>query len=155
GEYLPAWQPWRDYRTSYAARANLGGGVLLTLSHPIDYLRWFLGEVARVSATTSRQGGLELDVEDTALVQLEFESGVVASVQLDYVQPPPFHHLTIVGRRGVIRWNNADGIAILETHHARYIATPPEQFERNDLFIAEMQHFFRCISGSDEPVCSL
>ena len=36
GEYLPEWQRWRDYRTSYAARADLGGGVVLTLSHPID-----------------------------------------------------------------------------------------------------------------------
>jgi len=79
GEYLPAWQPWRDYRTSYSARSDLGGGVLLTLSHPIDYLRWFLGEVVRVSARTARRSGLELDVEDTALVHLEFESGAIAS----------------------------------------------------------------------------
>ncbi len=25
-EYLPAWHPWEDYRRSYAARKDLGGG---------------------------------------------------------------------------------------------------------------------------------
>ncbi len=45
GEYLPNWHPWEDYRLSYAARQDLGGGVVLTLIHPLDYLRWLLGEV--------------------------------------------------------------------------------------------------------------
>jgi len=36
GEYLPGWHPWEDYRRSYAARADLGGGVVNTLSHPLD-----------------------------------------------------------------------------------------------------------------------
>src|SRR5512138_1083305 len=45
GEYLPAWHPWEDYRQGYAARADLGGGVILTLSHPFDYLRMLLGDV--------------------------------------------------------------------------------------------------------------
>ena len=35
-EYLPNWHPWEDYRDSYAARKELGGGSTLTLSHDID-----------------------------------------------------------------------------------------------------------------------
>ena len=31
GEYLPAWHPWEDYRQSYSARADLGGGVILNV----------------------------------------------------------------------------------------------------------------------------
>ena len=42
GEYLPDWHPWEDYRKSYSARADLGGGAALTLSHPLDFLRWLL-----------------------------------------------------------------------------------------------------------------
>ena len=155
GEYLPDWQPWRDYRTSYSARASLGGGVLLTLSHPIDYLRWLLGEVARVSAMTARRSGLEIDVEDTALVHLEFESGAMASVSLNYVQRPTQHNFTIVGRKGVIRWDNAGGLAVLEAIDTRREAPVPEQFERNALFSDELNHFFDCAAGRDKPACSL
>ena len=39
GAYLPGWHPWEDYRQGYSARSDLGGGVILTLCHPLDYLR--------------------------------------------------------------------------------------------------------------------
>ena len=155
GEYLPGWQPWRDYRTSYASRAQLGGGVLLTLSHPIDYLRWFMGEVVRLNAMTSSLGGLDIDVEDTALVHLEFESGALASLTLDYVQRPPRHELTIVGRDGVIRWSGTDGAAILDSPHRQATVAVPERFERNDLFAAELNHFFDSIAGCNATACSV
>ena len=45
GQYLPDWHPEEDYRVSYAARRDLGGGALLTLSHELDYVRWIAGEV--------------------------------------------------------------------------------------------------------------
>jgi predicted dehydrogenase len=155
GEYLPDWQPWRDYRTSYSAQARLGGGVLLTLSHPIDYLRWLLGEVVRVNAMTARLSGLEIDVEDTAIVQLEFESGAIVSVSLDYVQRPSQHQFTVVGREGVIRWDNKSGLAVLDRNGHRSEAPVPAQFERNDLFVAELDHFFHCVARKDKPACSL
>jgi predicted dehydrogenase len=155
GEYLPNWQPWRDYRTSYSARASLGGGVLLTLSHPIDYLCWLLGEVKRVNAMTTCRSGLEIDVEDTAIIHLEFECGAIVSVSLDYIQRPSQHNFTLVGREGVIRWDSKTGIAALETSEGRSEFPVPAHFERNDLFVAELNHFFQCAAREDEPQCSL
>ena len=35
GEYLPDWHPYEDYKQSYSAKDDLGGGVILTLSHPL------------------------------------------------------------------------------------------------------------------------
>ena len=70
GEYLPDWHPWEDYRQGYSARSDLGGGVILTLSHPLDYLRWLLGEVDCLWAFAGRLGDLEIDVEDTAEIEI-------------------------------------------------------------------------------------
>jgi predicted dehydrogenase len=155
GEYLPSWQPWRDYRTSYAGRADLGGGVTLTLSHPIDYLRWLLGEVVMVTALTSRRSGLEIDVEDTCLIQMEFETGIVASVSLDYVQKPGQHNLTIVGRGGVIKVDFNCATAILDCESRSIRFDPAADFDRNHMFRDELAHFLSCIDGHAEPICSL
>ena len=50
GEYLPGWHPYEDYRQSYAARQSMGGGVIFTLIHEIDYLAWLFGVPRRVFA---------------------------------------------------------------------------------------------------------
>jgi predicted dehydrogenase len=157
GEYLPAWHPWEDYRNGYSARADLGGGVVLTLSHPLDYLRWLLGEVEALWAFTGRRGGLGIEVEDTAEIGLRFLSGVLASVHLDYVQRPPRHDLEIVCTGGSLRWDNADGtLRVFEAASGDWEQyTPPEGFERNDLFLEEMRHFLALARGEVEPACTL
>jgi predicted dehydrogenase len=157
GEYLPGWHPWEDYRQGYSARADLGGGVVLTLCHPLDYLRWLFGEVRALWAFTGSNSDLELDVEDTAEIGLRFENGVIASVHLDYVQRPPAHCLEIVGTEGTLRWNNADGaVEVFNAQVGAWQRYPlPDGFERNDLFLAEMDHFLKVIRGEMQPRATL
>ena len=157
GDYLPGWHPWEDYRASYAARADLGGGVTNTLSHPFDYLRWMLGEVVSVRAEMSKLSDLELDVEDNTEALLEFANGARVSVHLDYYQQPPSHTLDFACERGRILWNNADGSARVlpaDGQNSRLII-PPEGFERNEMFLAEMADFVRLCRGENFEYCSL
>ena len=116
GEYLPNWHPWEDYRQSYAARADLGGGVIVTLTHPLDYLRYLLGEVevALVVQRAYLAAGTD-DVEDVAEIGLKFASGAIGGVHVNYFQRPPVHRLEIVGTAGTLRWDNADGSAAFTT----------------------------------------
>jgi len=168
GEYLPQWHPWEDYRQGYAARADLGGGVIITLTHPLDYLRFMLGEVDSLWSIHGRISPLEIDVEDVAEIGLKFANGAIGGVQLNYVQRPSSHRLEIVGTHGTLRWDNADGILhfyrmsmpfgsysdrppdpVIETF------SPPEGFERNHLFVAQTRHFIETARGESEPLCTL
>ncbi len=157
GEYLPNWHPWEDYRKSYSARPDLGGGVVLTLSHPLDYLRWLLGEVDALFALTGRLGGLDIQAEDTAEIGLRFQNGSLGSLHVDYNQQPPAHHLEIVGGLGTLGWDNADGaVRLFQARTGAWETFPaPDAFERNDLFLAEMRHFRDLIRGQAEPLCPL
>jgi predicted dehydrogenase len=156
GEYLPAWHPWEDYRKAYSARGDLGGGVVLTLSHPFDYLRWLLGEVADIQGKTTRSGQLEIEVEDQAEVILVFTSGATASVHLDYLQKPGAHWLQIICSEGHMRWDAATS-ALTVTHadgsHQEFL--PATGFDRNDLFLAQTRHFIEVAEGRAQPACTL
>ena len=88
GDYLPGWHPWEDYRQSYSSRADLGGGAVMTLCHPLDYLLWLLGDVTHVTGATAAGAGMGIDVEDRAEAALEFANGVLGGVHLNYVQRP-------------------------------------------------------------------
>ncbi len=168
GEYLPQWHPWEDYRQSYAARADLGGGVIVTLTHPLDYLRYLLGEVETLWSFNGHISPLEMDVEDVAEIGIKITSGAVGGVHVNYFQRPPVHRLEIVGTNGTLRWDNADGILHLhkvpapfgtysDAPPAPFIESflPPKGFERNQLFVAQTRHFIETVRGEKEPVCSL
>lgn len=157
GEYLPNWHPWEDFRKGYAARADLGGGVILTLSHPFDYLRMLLGEVESLWAFTAKGSVLDLPVEDTAEIGLQFNCGAVGSIHLDYLQQPPTHVLEVIGSAGTLRWNNADGsLSIYQPSKSSWqVEMPPEGFDRNWLFIDEMRNFLAAARGEAAPLCTL
>lgn len=157
GEYLPNWHPWEDYRNSYAARADLGGGVVNTLCHPVDYLRWLLGEMVTVKPLTARIPELEIEVEAAAEIGLRFQNGTVGSLHLDYIQRPAAHWLEIIGTHGTLRWDNADGaVRLWQAEGEGWQTWPvPEGFERNAMFIDETRHFIQVVRGFEEPACTL
>jgi len=168
GEYLPQWHPWEDYRQSYAARSDLGGGVIVTLTHPLDYLRYLLGDIDSLWSFNGHISPLEIDVEDVAEIGLKFRNGMVGGVHVNYFQRPPVHRLEIVGTNGTLRWDNADGILHFYKSPAAFGSysdnppapviesfSPPEGFERNQLFVAQTRHFMEVVRGESEPICSL
>ena len=168
GEYLPNWHPWEDYRQSYAARADLGGGVIGTLTHPLDYLRYLLGEIDTLWSFNGHISPLEMDVEDIAEIGLKFASGAIGGLHVNYIQRPPVHRLEIVGTNGTLRWDNADGMLHfyqMPAPFGSYSDAPPapvlesfslpEGFDRNDLFLAQTRHFINIARGQEEPVCTL
>ena len=157
GEYLPGWHPWEDYRKSYSARADLGGGVVNTLTHPFDYLHWLMGEADELVAMTGKQSDLGLEVEDTAEILVRYQSGAIGSIHLDYIQRPPRHSLEIIGNCGTIVWENTTGAAKLYRVSDRswLEVDPPAGFERNHLFLDEMAHFINVAKGNENPCCPL
>jgi predicted dehydrogenase len=152
GEYLPGWHPWEDYRASYSGRADLGGGALLTFSHELDSLCWVLGAPSRIVAMAAHASSLEIDTEDTAELILQFPNGPLASVHVDYLRRPPTRNLEIVGEDGVLRWEY-DGNRILryapETRQWRIEEGDP-RLQRNDMYLAELEHFAACVRGEIE-----
>jgi predicted dehydrogenase len=85
GQYLPDWRPGTDFRNSYSARAELGGGVLLDLSHDLDYLTWMLGDCQRITALGGHLSPLEITSDDVFTLLASFSRCPVATLQLNYL----------------------------------------------------------------------
>ncbi len=157
GEYLPAWHPWEDYRKGYAARADLGGGVVLTQCHSLDYLPWLVGPVESAWGLVEKLSDLEVDVDDTAKIGLRFAGGALGGLHLDYNQQPPSHHLTVIGTNGSLKCDFADGtVNLYRADKKAWEAYPlPSGWERNVMFMEEMQHFLAVACGEAQPACTL
>jgi predicted dehydrogenase len=113
GQSLESWRVGVDYRQGVSARRALGGGVLLELSHELDYLAWIFGRINWVSAWFGRQSDLEIDVEDTAHLVLGFQGGEalppVASVSLDFIRHDTVRRCVAIGDKGSLAWDAVKG----------------------------------------------
>jgi len=158
GQYLPFWRPATDYRYSVSALRELGGGVLLELSHELDYLRWLFGEVDWVRATLGRQSTLEINVEDTAHLILGFmpaadESRLIGTLNMDFVRHDTTRMCTVIGEKGSLRWNGLTGLVeqFKDSEHG-WTKLFEYQQQQGDSYLAEWHHFLNCINGSVTPM---
>ncbi|HEU5068309.1 MAG TPA: Gfo/Idh/MocA family oxidoreductase [Sphingomicrobium sp.] len=97
GQYLPDWRPHQDYRTSYSADSKRGGGVIFDLVHELDLAVYLFGDCRLAAAIAARNSRLELACEDTALLALRAQDGILVSVALDYVSRAPTRSIRIIG----------------------------------------------------------
>ena len=155
-EYLPDWHPWEDYRQGYSARKDLGGGVLVTQIHPVDYLYWLFGGISRSCGAVSSTGILGVDVDDVAHLTLVFKKGVIATVEIDYLQKPRVHTLDIVAEKGRVEWDcHKNRLAIINHDGTEELFPIHQGFERNAMFVSELQHFIDSIERKKETLTSL
>lgn len=105
GQYLPDWRPTTDYRLGVSAQAALGGGALLELSHEIDYALWLFGLPQKLICSKSKLSDLEIDVEDSVHIILEYGQKTVSKkvlLQLDFLQRVPNMRVEVVGSKGTL-----------------------------------------------------
>jgi predicted dehydrogenase len=159
GSSLPAWHAYEDYRELYAGRRDLGGGVILTQIHELDYVSWLFGPPARVFAIGGRLGDLEIDVEDTASLLLECAVDgrmVPVHVHQDYRSRPPARTCEVIGEDGRIEVDlEACRLRVFDVRGQTTESAVHEDFDRNDMFVEEMAHFLACARREAIPHVSV
>jgi predicted dehydrogenase len=139
-QYLPHWRPWQDYRQSYTARRELGGGIILDASHEIDYMLWLLGSPREVVCMAGQVSGLEVNVEDCATILIRFASGAQVDIHMDFVQRTASRSCVLAGDLARLEWDYAQNqVRILRP------GSPAEiidyEFDSNQMYIAEVEDF--------------
>ena len=105
GSYLPFWRPGVDYLETVSAKRDLGGGVLLELSHEFDYIRWFFNSIDTVVAEIHNSGTLNVDVEECADIIFKTIQGFPISLHLDFNRQHPCRFCSVQGTAGELTWD--------------------------------------------------
>ena len=64
--YLPSWRPEQNHKKSYSSNSKMGGGVILDLSHDIDYVNYLINGLDSINGQFNRISDLTVDSEDYA-----------------------------------------------------------------------------------------
>lgn len=155
GSYLPDWRPEQDYRTSYSADPEMGGGVVMDLIHEIDYSYWLFGDLMTVRSWVGQVSSLDIESEDLAETIVETEAGVVGQIHLDYYRSDPRRTIEISGESGVIRGDLIDNTVTIQTSSEQniehYDIDREELYKRQlDSFLSHIQRGEPCENDLEE-----
>ena len=156
GQFLPDWRPGSDYRNGVTAQRALGGGVLLELSHDIDYMLWILGMPSCVTAIGGKISNHDWDVEDVVEILMEYDSPRrLVSVHLDMLQRSPTRYCRIAGSEGILLWDAiADRLDHFRAADRQWHQVDVRRLEdKNLMYIEQLKAFVDCIESDSPPVC--
>jgi predicted dehydrogenase len=97
GSYLPDWRPGRDYRETASAKKETGGGVLLDLSHELDYIQWIAGDISPKQIYNEKLSNLDINTDDFLMLTGETSSGAKLHIGLNYFTRKPIRQIIIDG----------------------------------------------------------
>ena len=66
--YLPNWRKNIDYKKSNSAKKIFGGGLLLELSHELDYIRWIFGNIKLIFSFNKHISNLKINTDDILIL---------------------------------------------------------------------------------------
>jgi predicted dehydrogenase len=149
--------PWR----MQAPQDLMFGGA----SHPIDMLRWFLGDVSEVHCFSRRSGLSEYPLDEDFVINLRFNGGQIGRVLAAFgvVHPPmPMMGLGLYGTRGSLVADFTDKLGgsirivydKIETLPTGTFPFPPETegaYGHGETVMRYLRHFEDCLLNGGQP----
>lgn len=153
GQWLPDWHPGQDYRQSYSADPEMGGGVILDLIHEIDMAHWLFGEFGEVRALAGKLSGLDIRSEDAACIVLgNRDRPPLVSIGLDYVSRRRIRRYEVVGEEGTLVWDLAEcKLEIVRRDAVETLADAEQDFDVAGTYVTALSEFIDGAVNGREP----
>lgn len=140
--YLPDWRPGQDYRKTYSAHKDLGGGVSIDLIHEWDYLTWLFGMPTECHSMINRVSDLEIDSDDLA-IYIGRNEKTTFELHLDYFGRKTQRTLDLFTAEDTIHCDLITG----KVEYMKSGKTIKMESARNAYQMAEIAHFFDIINN--------
>lgn len=94
--FLPFWRS-RNYTKVYSSSKKYGGGVLLDLSHEIDYLQWIFGKIKIDNVFNKKISNLKISSDDYLSLLGSIGNKTRFNLELNYFSKYPMRRMLIEG----------------------------------------------------------
>ena len=143
--YLPDWRPGQDYRKTYSAHKDMGGGVSIDLIHEWDYLTWLFSMPSECKQMISKVSNLEIDSDDLA-VYIGRNDKTTFELHLDYFGRRTLRTLDLFTEDDTIHCDLIGGAV----SYLKEGKTVKLESERNAFQMKEIEHFFEIINNKTD-----
>lgn len=95
--YLPDWRK-TNYRYSYSSKKKQGGGVLLDLSHELDYINWIFPNIKFNFFLNKKISMLDINSDDIAIINGSLNKKLFCQINLNYFSMIPKRLIFLDGK---------------------------------------------------------
>lgn len=145
GEHIDDFHTYETYKGSYAAVKKLGGGVILSQIHEIDYFLSFFQKykIIKSNSLCSKVSDLEIDVEDlftsSFLLENKKKNKIICNLTLNYFERPKRRQIRIIGTKGsLLACLNKQKIEIFKNNKTQILKF---RYKKNDIFKKQINFF--------------
>ena len=117
---------------------------------------WLFGDIEKIQSMYKKSKLIKTNVpDDIADINILFKSGQIGHIHLDYIKRPPIHFLEVFGEK--ICKNRfsqrSDKNYFKKRENKREFVN--SSYDRNDMYISELKHFFDSIESNIKTDISL
>ena len=146
--YLPFWRKDKDYSEGYSAKAVMGGGVLLDLSHEFDYISYVFGDIKDIKGYFGRISNLDIDCEDLADVVIRVNKDKRIQLHLDFCSLCSERTVKIITKEHTYKLDLIKNI--LESFEKNGAVKRDEyDIDSNYTYERQLEYFFKNIGNID------
>lgn len=143
--YLPEWRPNTDYKETYSAHSDQGGGVSIDLIHELDYIVYLFGNPLKAMNLRGKFSTLEIDSDDLSVYIFRHDN-LLAELHLDYFGRKPIRELQLFTQDETI-------VADLVKSEIRFLKENriiSFNEDRDAYQLKELEYFFDVVEGKKE-----
>ena len=155
GSYLPDWRKDKDYRESVSAKSSLGGGVLLELSHEINYANWLFGPFKNMKSILINSKNLDINVEDIAKIIAINDNNFLVNIHLDFCSDSNERYCKIYGTLGFINLDFNNHLITIKKNNSKETIKIKVDENYNDMYVNQINDFLNCIENNSNPIVTI
>jgi len=152
GEHIKNFHKYEKYNSFYAAKKKLGGGVVLTQIHEIDYLTYIFNKykIKQIKSLTGKVSNLNINVEDTLASSLLFENNkkkFLCSLSMNFYELIRRREIHVIFERATLKADLVKQTLEITTEKTKNLKK--FKYQRNELFIRELKFFISKIKNKE------
>ena len=146
--------PWENWRTGYAVRRDLGGGVVGCYSHELAHIVFLFGMPIHIMAReVTRCDGI--DVEDTVYITMEHENHSFVTIDLSFSAKKKIRRISAQYGTKEIMWDMVTNrIGVIHSSNMQWDYIPARSCRsgyKNWMFKESISNFLNVVRGYNTP----
>jgi len=140
--YLPNWRKNIKYEKSSTAMKKMGGGLILDLSHELDYIHWLFGKIFLIYSYNKKLSNLKINTDDFLILIAKLKKNIKLNLFMNFFSRFEKREINIEGKNFSLKAN-------LITNSIKYFLNNKEKtiqwskYNLDETYLEEHSNIFR------------